>query len=516
MIGWTRARSVKARRIRIIAAAIAIALLATFGRSAGHLLLAALRDRDQRQATPAGFADDASRLNLTKVADVMGVAHEAAAAETQIAALLQRAREQHLPVSIAGLRHTMGGHTIAPGGLVIDMRSFNRFELDERTNILHTQAGARWDEIIPYLDVRGRSIEIMQSNNSFTVGGSISANCHGWQPNRPPIVSSVMAMRVMKADGAIVRSSRDENAELFSLVAGGYGLFGIILDVDLRVVPNELYRMRRIVMDADDLPAALQREVMGNDQVGMAYARLCVSPDTDEFLRAAALNVFEQAPCEASEIPRLEAASLTGLKRTVFRGSAGSAYGKQLRWELETLLSDRLSSEYVSRNQLLSDPVELYQNQSASSTDILHEYFVPPARFAEFVGRMRAISPEHGGDLLNVTVRHVLEDHDALLRYADREMLGLVLLFNQQRSDAGEMQMREMTRALIDAAIACDGRYYLPYRLHATKEQFRAAYPQGDEFFALKRKYDPDGVLANQFFVMYGGETKRLRDAETK
>ena len=45
----------------------------------------------------------------------------------------------------------------------------------------------------------------------------------------------------MKADGIIVRCSRNENAELFSLALGGYGLFGVILDVDLQVVPNERY-----------------------------------------------------------------------------------------------------------------------------------------------------------------------------------------------------------------------------------------------------------------------------------
>jgi FAD/FMN-containing dehydrogenase len=503
MICWTRARGAKARCIRVLAGVVIIALLATFGRSAAHLLVSALRDRDARRPTPPGFVDDASRMNETHVAEVVAVASDSTVAEAQIAALLKRARDERLQVSIGGSRHTMGGHTIAPGGIVIDMRSFSRFELDETANILHTQAGARWDQIIPYLDARGRSIEIMQSNNSFTVGGSISANCHGWQPNRPPIIFSVESMRVMTVDGRIERCSRDENAELFSLVAGGYGLFGIILDVDLRVVPNERYRMRRIVTDTDHLADAWRREVIGNEEVGMAYARLRVSHDGGAFLRDAVLNVFERVPCDVSAIPALEQSPLASFKRTVFRGSAGSEYGKQLRWELESTLSDRLSGEFVSRNQLLSDPVELYQNQSVSSVDILHEYFVPPGRLAEFVSRMRAIIGAHGGDLLNVTVRNVLEDHDSHLRYADREMLGLVLLFNQQRSDAGEMQMRAMTRELIDAAIACGGRHYLPYRLHATREQFVAAYPQARQFFALKRRYDPDEILANQFYLRY-------------
>jgi hypothetical protein len=44
----------------------------------------------------------------------------------------------------------------------------------------------------------------------------------------------------------------------------------------------------------------------------------------------------------------------------------------------------------------------------------------------------------------------------------------------------------------------------LPYRLHATPEQFRRAYPQAEEFFALKRKYDPEELFQNQFYRKYG------------
>jgi FAD/FMN-containing dehydrogenase len=169
------------------------------------------------------------------------------------------------------------------------------------------------------------------------------------------------------------------------------------------------------------------------------------------------------------------------------------------------MLSDRLGASHVSRNQLLSDPVALYQNRSADSTDILHEYFIPPDRFADFLQQMREIMPRYDADLMNLTVRHVLADDDAFLRYADREMFSLVLLFNQKRTDQAESQMQALTRALVDAALAVGGRHYLPYRLHATPEQFDRAYPQGSEFFDLKRKHDPGELFQNQFYLKYAG-----------
>ena len=63
-----------------------------------------------------------------------------------------------------------------------------------------------------------------------------------------------------------------------------------------------------------------------------------------------------------------------------------------------------------------------------------------------------------------------------------------------------------MTGSLIDAALAVGGRYYLPYRLHATPAQFHRAYPRAVEFFRRKRQHDPGELFQNRFYEAYGGE----------
>ena len=147
--------------------------------------------------------------------------------------------------------------------------------------------------------------------------------------------------------------------------------------------------------------------------------------------------------------------------------------------------------------------MEVFANRSADSTDILHEYFVPPESFDAFVDQLRVIILKHKGDLLNVTVRDVLRDDDTFLRYADRDMFALVMLFNQPRTAAGDASMEAMTRELIDAALGLGGRYYLPYRLHATNDQLRKAYPQISRSFELKRRYDPHETFQNSFYLRY-------------
>ncbi|MEM7015367.1 MAG: FAD-binding protein, partial [Verrucomicrobiota bacterium] len=83
-------------------------------------------------------------------------------------------------------------------------------------------------------------------------------------------------------------------------------------------------------------------------------------------------------------------------------------------------------------------------------------------------------------------------------------MIALVMLFLQERSENAEAKMQTLTQEMIDSALKHGGSYYLPYRLHATTEQFHEAYPQAREFFEEKRRHDPDELFQNQFYLKYG------------
>jgi FAD/FMN-containing dehydrogenase len=495
------------RGVLLVAMISLVVLAGVLARPVLHLAGFASRDSDQLEELPAGFIDDASRLNRTRVAEIWRVPVDRDDPEGQIRRLLTRAKAEGRRVSIAGARHSMGGHTIYPNGIVIDMLPWKHMELDADRNILEVGAGAVWKDIIRYLDERGRSVAVMQSNNSFSVGGSISVNCHGWQYGRPPIASTVESFRLMLADGSIVRCSHTENKELFSLALGGYGLFGIILDAELRVVPNERYRLEQYIVPVDRSIATFDEKIKDQPGVQMVYARLSILPGRlfDEVI----FNVLRQD--SGGEIPPLSEPGMVQLRRSVFRGSADSDYGKELRWSAETRLQPWLAGKIFSRNQLLNESAEVFQNRSPDSTDILHEYFVPREHVAGFVAAIRDAISRHRPNLLNVTVRAVDEDTDTFLRYADKPMMAFVMLFVQEKTRDGEERMQALTRELIDTATQRQGRYYLPYRLHATREQFHRAYPRSQEFFALKRRYDPDELFQNEFYATYGKPAGAVR-----
>lgn len=476
-----------------------IAFCLSLGRPIFHLVNAIFQDKHDRPPVARERVNDASHFNDTAVKAVLDVPGSMAEAEDFLRKILVRAQTEKTHVSLGGARHTMGGQTILDDSLHVNMLPLNAVSLSENHEVLHAEAGARWSQILPFLDRHGRSIEVMQSNNTFTIGGSISANCHGWQFDKPPIAASVISLRLMLADGSIQRCSMDENKELFKLVLGGYGLFGIILDVEFKTIPNQLLSRKSVVVPTSRALAAFDQLIGEQDNVRMAYARMSIAP-TSLFDEVMITTYIEK---ENEPIPPLTDWVETPFSRVVFRGSVGSDYGKKVRWQAETKLDDFLGSDLTTRNQLLNEPSEWFLSASAARTDILHEYFVPRNHSSAFLAQVKSIILRHQADLTNITVREVDTDQVSFLRYADGPMFCFVMLFNQEIGPAAERDMAEITRELIDSALDHHGRYYLPYRLHATDEQLRRAYPHFGQFVERKRHYDPQEIFSNQFWQKY-------------
>ena len=460
-----------------------------------------LTDPKSPLAPPPAGVDDASRLDADHTAEVIPLAEGRAALEEQLRALVRRAATEHKQISISGAHHSMGGHTISPHGIVLDTSTYHEMELNEKNLILTVDAGARWSQVIPFLDAHGLAVRVMQSNNDFSVGGSISVNCHGWQNDSEPIASTVESLRLLTADGTIRTCSRTENPELFSLVLGGYGLFGVILDVKLHVVPNEYYLAEAHMVSPDDYNKTYHELTHSSDDIHMAYGRLNVAPN--DFFGTTIVTVLHQVKVDKSVMNTVVDEKPNMLKRVVFRAGVESDFGKNLRWSLEQRFGETGKTP-KSRNQIMNEPSNLYANRSDAFTDILHEYFIPAERLGEFIEKSRPVFMKYHPVLMNVTIRNVMTDHTTFLRYAPQQVYGLVMLFNQRKDAAAERTMQTFTREVIQTALDCGGTYYLCYRPHATREEFEKGYPMAKEFFRKKWQYDPNGVFGNEFLLNYG------------
>jgi FAD/FMN-containing dehydrogenase len=353
----------------------------------------------------------------------------------------------------------------------------------------------------------------MQSINIFSVGGTLSVNAHGIDPMPGPVAPTVRSMRIMLSSGEVVKASPQENSELFRHALGGYGLFGVILDVDLDIVDNEMYARQARYMDYKDFPKYYKANVENNPDIGLAFGRLSVAPRS--FLRETAVHTYTKTQFDGS-LPPLEPARHDTLDRFIINLSKTGGLGRWLRWTLEKHMEPYLH-ECVTRNQamnqkeacLVSRNEEMYDDMAylknrLRDTDILQEYFIPYDRMPEFVDGLRDVVQRNGANLLNVTIRTVHKDTVTALPYAKQDMFGFVLYFNVKFNDKDNEILEKTTTDLIEVAQRAGGTYYLPYQLFYSEAQLRRSYPEIDGFFWTKKKYDPIVLFTNKFYEKCG------------
>jgi FAD/FMN-containing dehydrogenase len=404
------------------------------------------------------------------------------------------------PVSIGGGRFSMGGQTAAPGALQLDMRQCRgvvAFDPGRRT--ITVRAGTRWREVQEAVDPAGLAVKIMQTYDTFTVGGSLSVNCHGRYVGQGPLVRSVRSLRLVLADGSVVDASPTQNPELFYGAIGGYGAIGVIAEATLDLAENS--RVRR---EDESMPIARYarwfRERVRDDPAAVFHNGDIYPPAYDTVHAVSYRRTTELLTIDA----RLQPADQTSWQHragyTFITGWPGG------RWVRRHVLDPLLfrGNPVTWRNYEASyDVSELEPASRQRHTYVLQEYFVPVERFDAFAREMRRILRRHDVNAVNVSIRHALRDPGTLLAWAPEEVFAFVLYYRQDTDPESRREVGRWTRGLIDAVLRHGGRHYLPYQPLATRAQFRRAYPGSARLFALDHRVDPGNRFTNVLWDLY-------------
>lgn len=414
----------------------------------------------------------------------------------EVAKLLQ---EWKGTVSIGGSRCSMGGQIASERSLHLDMRAMRKLlRLDPTAGIVRVQAGMRWRDLQDHVDPHDLSVRIMQSYSNFSIGGSLSVNCHGRYVGKGPLANSIRALRLATVDGRMLELSRISRPELFGAVIGGYGGLGVVTEVELDLDRNRPIRRDAEFVALEDYPGYFRESILADPTALLHNADLS-PPDFDRPL-AITWRETDERPTGPRLVPRNVDYSRD---RKLIWAASELPGGAHVR---ERFLNPSLLHEHpvVWRNHEASlDIASLEPGSRFLTTYALQEYFLPVGNFVRFAQRMAGILREHEVNVLNVSLRHTPADEMTLMRWAPAETFCFVLYYKQGANALAQRTVQGWTRALIDAALELGGRYYLPYQLHATTAQFRRAYPEHERFAAIKAELDPNNRLRNKLWEKY-------------
>ena len=405
-------------------------------------------------------------------------------------------------IAVGGGRYSMGGQVAVQGGLHIDMRQMNGLVwLKPDAQAVRVQAGMRWRDLQDLLDPEGLAVKIMQSYANFTVGGSVSVNCHGRYVGLGPVGHSVRALQLVTAQGDVLEVGPQARADLFAAAIGGYGAVGVITEVELDVVPNVRLQRRVTPVRLPDYLAHFRQAVLADPTAVLHNADL-LPPQFDAPVCVTWHRVDNDVALTEPQrlVPRGAAYALEQSTIFVMTELPGGAH---LRKKVVHPLLMRPPAVKWLNHEASLDVAELEPRTRAISTYVLQEYFIPEAGFLGFAHDMAVLLQRRKVAALNVSIRHSPKDQVAALPWAPAEVFSFVLYFKQRTWASAREEVGVWTRELIDLALHHGGRYYLPYQLHATRAQFNQAYPEAAQLRRTKRQVDPAGKLTNELWRKY-------------
>jgi SAM-dependent methyltransferase len=304
-------------------------------------------------------------------------------------------------VSIGGGRFSMGGQTASPGSLHFDMRSLNKvvsFSPVER--VIRVQAGVRWCDIQRFVDPHGLSVKTMQTYANFTVGGSLSVNCHGRYVGLGPLILSVRSIRLVLHDGSVVDASRTERPEL-----------------DL--AENKRHKRVDQVMPLADYWTHFKNQVR-NDPKAVFHNADLYAPHYGT-VRSVTWVETEDAPTTRERLQPLAASY--PLHQYLLWSVSESPLGSERREKLIDPLLYLRKKVHWRNFEAGYDVAELEPPSRMHRTYVLQEYFIPVEKLEQFVPRLADVLLRHKVNALNISIRHAMPDPDTLLNWARREAI---------------------------------------------------------------------------------------------
>lgn len=447
--------------------------------------------------------NDFSCLNETEIHDIV-----TPASYEELSQALHDARNSKLKVSIAGVRHTQGGHAFYTHARVIELTKLNKIlDFDAMQKTITVQTGATWADVQKYLNQLGYAVKIMQVANVFTVGGALSVNANGIDPHCGPLIESVKSFKIMLADGSLLNVSRTENSQLFKLAIGGYGLFGVIVEVTLHVAENSLYQRESRHVAFEDY-AGFVKTMVADHAIGFHFGIVNFSSSGKKLFSD--ITAVSYRKIDTTRFSKKKIAFFSRLRHdqqpfsyfrrlglVILRAIPGAR-----RWRIP--LDESRDDDIRSRNFIMSPPVSQVYYKSTKETDLLQEYFIPLESFAKFMHHLETVTCRYNIRLLHVELRYIPQNTENMLSYVSKgNTIGVVLFFNHEISAVACDNVQKWTQSLIDGAYQLGGNYYLPIQLHATAQQLHTLYPSIVRFFTLKKEYDPQDLFTNHFYQKY-------------
>lgn len=413
--------------------------------------------------------------------------------------ILLLAKKLKKRVTVAGKLYSQGKVSlpIDHTDILMHLGGLNQIEIDPVNKVARCGAGATWKEIQNAADEHLLAVRVMQASNIFSLGGSLSINCHGWDHKSGSLSETVLSMTVITSDGKKVVVHPGD--ELFHLVLGGVGMFGVIIEAEISLTDNSHLVYQGIEVQPENYVAYFDT-IKTDPDVELHYYRLSLEPGklfeegiAANYLKAGSpvKSVLLDEHPKGSTIDRIKLQTIRRLKWLHQIGWSEEKKAALVTWDL-------------TRNEAMRPPILAITSESDLDVEWLQEYFVKPEHLTPFLKSLASLLNQNQVPVFNASVRYIGKNSSQSFNYSpDGDRFAIVIFFNQSLKPDAIQKTKSWILEAVNLLHKYEGSYYLPYQAFPTVEQFRSSYPNWETVRNLKRKWDPDHRFVSGFFTDY-------------
>jgi len=154
-----------------------------------------------------------------------------------VVSAVRYAADADLPIAIRGGGHSVAGHCMGDGSLVVDLRLMRHVTVDPDARTATCGGGALWEDLDPPCLRHGLATPGGTFGDTGVAGLTLGGGIGHLLGMYGLTLDNLLAATVVTAEGDVVRASESENEELFWALRGGGGNFGVVTDFTFRLHP---------------------------------------------------------------------------------------------------------------------------------------------------------------------------------------------------------------------------------------------------------------------------------------
>ena len=419
--------------------------------------------------------------------------------EVIVKAVAQAADRGTRGVIARGLGRSYGDNAQNGGGLVIDMSALNRIHsMDRDSHLVDVDAGVNLDQLMRAALPLGLWVPVLPGTRQVTVGGAIGCDIHGKNHHSAGSFGNhVRSIDLLTADGQVrTLTPEGPESELFWATVGGNGLTGIVLRATIEMTPTETAYFIAdgdVTSGLDETIAFHSDGTEDNYTYSSAWFDAMSAPPKlgRAVISRGSLATVDQLPAKLQKDPLKFDAPQFFTAPDVFPNGLGNKY----IFGAMTEAWFRMGKSYRGKAQNLTqfyhplDMVGEWNRAYGSVGFTQYQFVVPTEAVDEFKRIMIDIQRSGHYSFLNVF---------KLFGKANQAPLSFPIPgWNVCVDFQIKPGLSEFLTGLDRRVLEFGGRLYTAKDSRTTAETFHSMYPRIDEWIAVRRKVDPNGVFAS-------------------